>query len=274
MGFLFDGLDAESYDRRYRDRDLVTRIAAYFWPQVGRMLVVAAAVVLQALLDVSLPVLISRTLDQLATGTANLPLSAGAIVLLGSLGWVFNFFRRSYSAQAVADVVLKLREDAFDAVLKRDLSFYDQFPSGKIVSRVNSDTQSFSQVVTLTMDLFSQVLLIVLLIGYLFSVNTALTWITLALAPFVVAAALTFRRIARDTITLSRRINAEVSTHIQETVSGIGVAKTFRQESAIYDEFLEVNGQSFRINRRTGYVFNAIFPILNVLSGAGTAALV
>ena len=50
----------------------------------------------------------------------------------------------------IGDVVLKLREDAFDAVLKRDLSFYDAIPSGKIVSRVTSDTQAFSNVVTLT----------------------------------------------------------------------------------------------------------------------------
>ncbi|MBP7694682.1 MAG: ABC transporter ATP-binding protein [Anaerolineales bacterium] len=274
MGFLFDGLDAEAYDRRYTDRALVARVAGYFRPQVGRMLLVAGAVVLQALLDVSLPVVISLTLDQLAAGQANLPLSAAALGLLGALGWAFNFVRRSFSARAVADVVLKLREDAFDAVLKRDLSFYDQFASGKIVSRVNSDTQSFSQVVTLTMDLFSQVLLIVLLIGYLFSVDTTLTWITLALAPFIVAAALTFRRIARRTITLSRRVTAEVSAHIQETVSGIGVAKTFRQEAAVYAEFVDVNEQSFQINRRSGYVFSAIFPILNVLAGLGTAALI
>ncbi|HTP09686.1 MAG TPA: ABC transporter ATP-binding protein, partial [Anaerolineae bacterium] len=275
MGFIFDGLDAEAYDRRYSDRALVARVIGYFRPQLGRMLVVAVAVVLQAILDVSLPILISRTIDQLAAGQAtNLARNAILIAAIGSLAWVFNFVRRSFSARAVAAVVLKLREDAFDAVLNRDMSFYDQFVSGKIVSRVNSDTQAFAQVVTLTMDLFSQVLLVVLLMGYLFSINTTLTWITLALTPFIVFAALTFRRIARNTITQSRRITAEVSAHIQETVSGIGVAKTFRQENAIYDEFLAVNEQSFRINRRTGYVFSAIFPILNVLSGIGTALLV
>ncbi|MGH9202218.1 MAG: ABC transporter ATP-binding protein, partial [Vicinamibacterales bacterium] len=36
----------------------------------------------------------------------------------------------------------------------------------------------------------------------------------------------------------------------------------------------DVNEQSFRINRRTGYVFVSIFPILNVLAGIGMAALV
>ena len=269
-----DGLDAEAYDRNYTDRQLVVRILSYFWRQARRMLAAALAIVLASLVDISLPVYISRSLDQLQTGAVNAPAVAAVIMLLGSLSWVLSAVRRSVSARAVADVVFQLREDAFDAVLKRDLSFYDAFPSGKIVSRVTSDTQAFSQVVTLAMDLMSQLLLVVLLIGYLATVDARLTWITLALAPFIIAAALTFRHIARDTITMSRRIGATVSAHIQETISGIGVAKTFRQEQSIYDEFLAVNDQSFRIRLRTGYIFGAIFPTLSILAGIGTAALV
>jgi len=274
MGFLMDGLDAEAYDRKYNDRALVRRILNYFWPHGRRMVIVAAMIVLQSLVDISLPIFISYSLDQLQTGTADLLMIAALITLLGCLSWGFNFVRRSFSSRAVGDVVLKLRQDAFDAVLKRDMSFYDSFPSAKIVSRVTSDTQAFSQVVTLTMDLLSQLLLVVLLIGYLFSVNAALTWITLALSPFIVAAALGFRWIARTTITQQRRSSAAVSAHIQETVSGIRVAKTFRQEASIYGEFAEVNTQAYRLNLRAGYVFSGIFPILNTLAGIGTGALV
>ncbi|MGQ0603168.1 MAG: ABC transporter transmembrane domain-containing protein, partial [Anaerolineales bacterium] len=274
MGFLMDGLDAEAYDRTYSDRALVGRILNYFWPQTGRISIVSAAIVANALVDIALPIYISRSLDDIVAGRANLMWVTITVVALGCLSWVFNFVRRSRSAQAVADVVLQLRSDAFDAVLKRDLSFYDQFASGKIVSRVNSDTQAFSQVVVLAMDLVSQLLLVVLLIGYLFTVNLQLTLTVLALAPFIVIVALAFRRIARDSITQARRASAGVSSHIQETISGISVAKTFRQEQAVYDEFLGVNAQSFRINLRTGYVFSAIFPVLNILAGIGTAALV
>lgn len=276
MGFLMDGLDAEAYDRQYSDRVLLNRIVAYFRPHIKRMVLVSLAIVMTSLVETGLPIAISKGIDQLAT---NPPLSdllplVVLVALLSCSSWIFNFVRRAYSSRVVGDVVLKVREDAFDAVLKRDLSFYDRFPSGKIVSRVTSDTQAFSNVVMLTMDLMSQLLLVVLLIGYLFTVDVTLTLITLALAPFIIAAALAFRKIARQTITQSRRVRAVVSAHIQETVSGIGVAKTFRQEKNIYDEFLNVNAQSFRVNIRTGYVFSGIFPILNLLAGIGTAALV
>jgi ABC-type multidrug transport system fused ATPase/permease subunit len=274
MGFLMDGLDAEAYDRTYADRQLVARILGYFRPQGRKMLVVALAIVLTSLVDITLPIFISGSLDELQAGTADLLAIMLMMIALGSLSWLFNFVRRSLSARTVGDVVLQLREDAFDAVMKRDMSFYDSFPSGKIVSRVTSDTQAFSQVVVLAMDLISQLLLVVLLIGYLFRVNVTLALLTLALAPFVIFAALAFRRMARDTITQQRRINATVGAHIQETIGGIGVAKAFRQEGSIYGEFLDYNRQSFRINLRTGYVFSGIFPILNVLAGVGTAALV
>jgi ABC-type multidrug transport system fused ATPase/permease subunit len=276
MGFIMDGLDAESYDRNYSDWELVKRILSYFKPQASRMTLIAGVIALSSLVNTGLPIYISNSLDQLEKNPAsiNLLLITVVITLLGCLGWVFNAVRQWQSSAAVSNVTLKLREDAFDAVLNRDLSFYDSIPSGKIVSRVTSDTQAFSEIVLLSTDLISQFLMVFLLIGYLLSVNVQLTLVTLGLAPFIIGTALMFRKIARETVTQSRRILAEVSSHIQETVSGISVAKTFRQERAIYDEFIKVNKQSYRVNLRRGYTFNAIFPILNILAGIGTAALV
>ena len=273
MGFFMDGLDAEAYDKTYDDRALLGRVLGYFRAELGRMLVISLAILAGAVLETALPVYVSSTLDELARGNANLPLATGVIVGLGVLVWATSYVRRALTARAVGNVVLELRHHAFDAVLARDLSFYDNHPSGKIISRVNSDTQAFSQVIVLAVDLLGQVLLVGLLVAYLFWVDSALIWLLLAFAPLIWLAALGFRRVARRAVTESRRVSANVSAHIQETVSGIGVAKTFRQERAAYDELLRVNDQAFRINRRTGYVFAAIFPLLNLIAGVGRAAI-
>ncbi|GAB4439817.1 MAG: ABC transporter ATP-binding protein [Chloroflexi bacterium OHK40] len=276
MGFLFDGLDAEEYDRTYSDGALVRRILGYFRPQARKMLIAAAMIAGTAALDAGIPIFVAHSLDWVDADRSLrlIVLLAIGLAALGSLSWVLNLVRQTLSSQAVGDVVLQMRQDAVDSVLQRDLSFYDQFPSGKIVSRVNSDTAAFSQVMTLTMELVSRVLLVVFIVGYLATISLALTAILLLLAPFIVGTALAFRAIARRTITASRRMNAEVSAHIAETVSGIGVAKTFRQEPAIYAEFLDVNRRSLLVNRRTRYTFSSIFPLLNLMAGIGTAALV
>jgi ABC-type multidrug transport system fused ATPase/permease subunit len=276
MGFVLDGLEAEEYDRNYGDGVLVRRILGYFQPHKRTLAIVAGSVALFALAETIIPVAVSRGIDALASNpTLQVLLAlAGGILVLGSLGWFFNYIRQAYAAKAVGDVVLALREDAFSAVMQRDLSFYDQYASGKIVSRVTSDTQDFSTVVTLTVELVSQFLLIAIITAVLFTINTQLTLITLAVTPVVFIAALAFRRIARWSTQRGQRATAEVNATIQETVSGIAVAKNFRQEAAIYDDFRATNSLVYRARLMRGLVINTIFPTLDIISGIATALIV
>jgi hypothetical protein len=87
------------------------------------------------------------------------------------------------------------------------------------------------------------------------------------MAPFVIVAALAFRHIARRVTRQSTRAVGEVNKSIQEAVTGIRIAKNFRQEEQIYGEFTAVNNQSYAINVRRGFVLANIFPVLNVLAG-------
>jgi ATP-binding cassette subfamily B protein len=173
MGFIFDGLDAEEYDRNYSDNILVKRILNYFRPQARKMLIAAGMIAGAALLEAGVPIFISRSIDTLRADTAagQIALIALALIGLSAFSWVFNLIRQTLSSQAVGDVVLKMREDACDSVLRRDMSFYDQFPSGKIVSRVTSDSATFSQVMNLSMELLSRLLLVLVLVGYLATVS-------------------------------------------------------------------------------------------------------
>jgi ATP-binding cassette, subfamily B, bacterial len=276
MGFVLDGLEAEAYDRTYSDRALVRRIATYFRPHTRTMALVAGMVVLASLTETVIPFVISRGIDALAGNpSAQLALAlGGGVLVLGSLGWLFNFIRQSFSARAVGAVVLALREDAFAAVMERDLSFYDQYASGRIVSRVTSDTQDFSTVVTLTIDLTSQFLLVLIICIMLFAINVSLALLVLAVVPVVFIAALSFRRAARWATQRGQRATAEVNSVIQETVSGIAVAKGFRQEAAIYEDFRATNRMAYRVRLLRGLVLNTIFPTLDVISGIATALVV
>ena len=276
MGFIMDGLEAEDYDRSYTDAELVKRILGYFRPHLWKMIAVAVVVFLSSLMDLVLPIIISQALDQLQFTPEQFDAITVTVLLAGtaSVGWVANLVRQWYTAESVGDVTLDLREDAFQSVTERDMSFYDQYATGKIVSRVLSDTQAFSETVRLSISLISQLLLVVLLIIYLFTVNLQMTLILLAIMPFIIYTALKFRKVARRTVTNSRRQLATVNAHIQESISGIGVAKAFRREQMIYEEFSAVNEESYRVERINGFVFGAIFPILVTIAGLGVAAVV
>jgi ATP-binding cassette, subfamily B, bacterial len=186
MGFILDGLDTEDYDRQYSDRELLDRILSYFKPYTGQMALVGLMIALNSLAGVGSPILISRGIDLLSSNstTQAILLLAGGVMLLGVFAWVFNFINQYFSAKVVGKVVLQLRADVFEATVQHDMSFFDEHPSGKIVSRVTSDTQDFAATVTLTMSLLSQVLLIVLMCGWLFSINVWLTLLLIIMSPW------------------------------------------------------------------------------------------
>ena len=276
MGFIMEGLDAEDYDRTYGDKTLFVRVLAYFRPALPWMCLVAVTIVLGSVAGMLTPVLLSWGIDELLGTAANsvlVALTAG-VLAAGVLLWLFGFVRQIITARVVAGVVLKLRQDAFDAVMRRDMSFYDTNPTGKVVSRVTSDTDDFANVVSLTMNLISQLLLVVIITVLLFTRNWLLALVAVGITPLFVLMSLGFRRIARDTTRQAQRSTATVNSRIQEAMNGISVAKNFRQEQALYDDFVPINHQAYAVTLRQGLVFAGIFPALFLVAGLGTVLLV
>ncbi len=273
---VFFGLDTEAYDRQYTDRELIARILRYFAPHRRRVVSVGLLIAVLSLVGAAQPLVVARGLDLLIASpgmTLVLGLTA-AVLTIGVLYWGGNWLRRRTVVRVIGDVVRTLRSDAFRSSVHHDLSFFDEFQSGRIISRITSDTEEFAQVVLLVTDLLGQILLVAVLTTVLFAISWQLTLLLLILSPFVFLLALGFRRIARYVTRKGFRAIAEVNAAIQEAVTGISVAKNFRQEAAIYEAFSRVNRQSYAINLRRGFVLANIFPLLNALAGLGTAALV
>ncbi len=273
---FFAGLDAESYDRTYRDLDLARRMWVYFRPHLRKLIWVSLAILVMSLGGAAGPLLIASGIEQMASGAvgSTTVLLSAILFLAGVVVWAANWVRRRLSAQTVGDVMLALRQDAFQAAVGHDLAFFSEHASGRVVSRITSDTQEFAQVIVLLTDLVSQLLEALLLFGVLAVIEwRLLPWLAASL-PVLFGVSLIFRRLARTVTRRGFRAMANVNAVIKEAVTGIAVAKNFRQESTIYDEFTQVNRQSYRINVQRGFVLAAVFPTLNALGGAGTALLI
>ena len=268
MGF-FTGLDAEKYDRKYSDRVLLRRSAVYFKPYIGKLAWAALLTLVVAGASSLMPIIVSRGLDLMEAGfdTRTALIIGGLVLLIGVLVWVANWISRRLIVQAVASVVLRLASDAFTAAANHDLSFYDEFPSGKIASRITTDTQDFGQLVTLITDLLSQFVEGMILAVVLFQIEWRLTLIMLAVIPAVAALAIGYRSLARKVTRAGMRAMANVNQTIKETVSGIAIAKNFRQETAIHTSFTDANWTSYKVNVRRGLVLSSVFPAMNLLSG-------
>jgi ATP-binding cassette subfamily B protein len=269
-------LDAEEYDRKYKDRLLFKRILGYFSSYKRSMAIVIVFITISSLTSAFVPVLISVIINNLETNrnTYYIIFIVSVILTLNLLSWVFNYFQQRYAFRVIGGVMLDLRKDATDAVLNHDLSFFDRNPTGKIVSRVNSDSDTFGTTVDLSIQLISSVLVLIILIIIMLVINITLSLATLSTLPFFFILALAFRKIARKRTLLGQRALASVNDFVKESFSGIQIAKTFRQEDKLYERFNKVNTISYKVNLRRAFVLNAIFPSLGIIQGIVVTLLV
>lgn len=273
---IFSRLDTERYDRQYSDRELIRRMAGYFLPYRTSLFWVVVFILIISIAGASQPWIVSRGVDILEQdlSTANLILIGATVLVLGISIWLANWLRRRQTTRIIANIILNLRVEAFKASIEHDLSFYDEFSSGRIVSRITSDTQEYGQVVLLITDLISQFLQALILVIVLIGIDWQLSLYLFGILPFILLVALSFRRLARKVTRRGMRAMANVNAVIKETVSGITVAKNFRQEESIYTEFDDANKQSYQVNIQRGFVLALVFPVLNALGGVATAILV
>ncbi len=266
---MWVGLEAEEYDRIYKDKVLMKRILQYFSPYKRPMGFVAVLLTIASLSSSLIPILTTVVLNNIETNR-NVVYIIFVITLtftLNILGWVFNYFRRRKISTIIGDVVLDLRRDAGEAVLNHDLSFFDRNPIGKIVSRINTDSRDVGQIVELSLDLVSSFVIVIFLLVIMVFMNIMLFFATLISFPLFFIIALSYRKIARRRALLGQRALASVNTYVKESFSGIQIAKTFRQEQKLYETFNEVNDISYKVNLRRGFVFSVVWPALSMIQG-------
>ncbi|MFP3853315.1 MAG: ABC transporter ATP-binding protein [Anaerolineales bacterium] len=275
MGF-FAGLEEEKYDRSYNDWELVQRIAGYFRPHLKSILIATIALSITSGSGALVPVVVSQGVDLITEDFSQelmITLTIGLFVI-GVLSWAANWVRRREVAKTAGDVMLELRQDAFSAVAQQAMSFFADFSSGRIVSRITSDTEEFARVLVLLTDVMAQFLQMGVLLAILIQISGRLTLWLLAFLPVLFLLANLFRRMAREVTRDWLRALADVNAAIKEAVTGIAVAKNFRQEDSIYQEFDDINQRSYGVNVRRGLVLSMVFPALNSLGGVATAWLV
>jgi ATP-binding cassette subfamily B protein len=276
MSMFMSGLAGEAYDRQYTDRQLIGRLATYFKPHRGPVTQLILSLLVVTAVGFATPLLTSAGVDLVGRehSTQALLLVCGALVVAAVLTWLATLVNRRITARLIGDVISQIRNDAFSATIQHDLSFFDQYQSGRVISRITNDTQEIANVITLVTQLVSQFTILFVLLFALLAISWQLTLALIVMAPLIAFFGWAYRRIARNVTRNGFRVIAEVNTAIQEAVAGMRVAKNFRQEANLYRSFAQVNQQSYEVNLRRGFVLSAVFPTLDALAGLGTALLV
>ncbi|MHA2124320.1 MAG: ABC transporter ATP-binding protein [Promethearchaeota archaeon] len=262
------GLDAEEYDRIYSDKELLSRIIKLFKPYRKSMVIVIVFMIINSFSFGILPLLTREIIEKLEQSNYVIPFIV--LIILVSLGlnilyFIFNVVVQTILFRIVSELSFQLRFKLNYAVLLQDLSFFDKYPTGKIVSRINNDGTRFGEMINITIRGLASLLILIVVIIPILMINLLISCIIFIVVPFLFLLTFSFRKIVRKKTLLGQRSLANVNAFVQETMSGIQIAKTFRQEQKLLKEFEFINKQNKKVNIGRDFAMNLLWPLINTV---------
>ncbi|HDR04334.1 MAG TPA: ABC transporter ATP-binding protein [Candidatus Marinimicrobia bacterium] len=208
------------------------------------------------------PVLLKRIFDiDLPSGEYRRVLLTGLIFLATMLGSaVINFFSSWLLQKAGVHVVNDIKVKLFDHFLRLGLSFLERYPVGKLVSRIESDTQ---RLVALSSTMILRVIMSIgMLIGavvILAIIDLRLFAIVFAVIPILFAGTWLMFKWLRPYFREERSKYSEVSAVVAEFVKSVGILQLYNRGSWAEARLKRQNDRYVQFTSRIGFMEYAIF---------------
>ena len=182
MSFI-QNIPDEKYDRTYGDFYLLKRLFNYMGrhdlPTFFRVLF---WMTIQTASGLGIPYFVKFVvrLIQEQSFTPLIYSYAAAVALLYGINW-FAYYRVLFNLAILAgDMMRGIRKDCYKTLLRQDMAFYDENKSGKLVSRVTSDTNTISNMVQITAAFLINILTMITILILLFIADYWLATICIA----------------------------------------------------------------------------------------------
>ncbi len=272
MGFIQE-LPDEKYDRKYGDVYLFKRLFGYIAKHdMKTFFTVLAWMILQTAANILIPYFIKLVITGVQDGNFDTVfyVQTGVVVLLYATFWLAQYRALYRSSILTGEMLRRIRKDSFDTLLRNDMAFYDENKSGKLVSRVTSDSDTISQMVQLTTSFMINILVMIAVLVLLFVTNYSLALITIAVVPILFGLAIAIRLFSRKTSKNWRKTIAILNANVAESISGIEVTKSFNQEKEAFERFKGINLRNYRAAYIRAWGMSIFFPLIETLFGVGT----
>ncbi len=253
------------------------RMLTYVRPYVPRLFLAMAFMVLASSFQGAVAFLVKPALDDIfinkdAGRLALIPFLVLAIYLLKG----FFEFAQSYLMSGVGQRVIRdIRDHLYRHLQSLSLSFYMRHPTGVLMSRVTNDVglmqASITDAVTgLIKDFFAALFLV----GVVFYRDWKLALVALVAFPLAFWPIVRFGRKLRRTSTRSQEVTGGLTSHLQETISGVKLVKAFGAEEYEVDRFASRNADLYRLSMKVVKVQALTSPLSEMFAGIGAAAVI
>ena len=190
-------------------------------------------------------------------------------------GFGFHYLEVYLLHKTSQQIIYNMRQEIFSHLQDMSLSYFDQNPVGRLVTRVTNDTETlndmYSQViVTLFKDIFMLTGIVIIMLA----MNIQLTLVTFAIMPLVLVVSIIFRYYAREAYRKVRVRLAKINATISENISGIEIIQIFNQQKRKFQEFKDINKSYYDATMRHILVYAIFRPSMDLLYSLALAILI
>lgn len=189
-------------------------------------------------------------------------IQVGLLLIETALRFLFSFMT-SWLGQAV---VKDMRIAVYKKILGLNLSQFDTTPIGTLTTRTINDIESINDIfaeglVPIIADLLS----IICVLGYMFSVDAKLTLVALIPFPIMIIATYYFKESINKSFFKVRNAVAQLNAFVQEHLTGMAVVQAFAAEQKEFEKFKVINREHRNANIKAIFAYSVFFPLVEIV---------
>ncbi len=263
---------AKAYDSR-----LVKRLLGYLAPY--RYVVALSVLILLAVSvsELAGPYLVKIAIDRYISkgDPSGLPFLAMLYVLALLAAFALRYWQVYLTNRTGQRVMADLRMQIFSHLHRLSVSFFDRNPVGRLLTRVTNDVEVLNEVVTSgVVTIFGDVFTLIGISVVLGVMNWRLALVIFAVVPFMLLAAMVFRRKARIAYSMIRFRLARLNAYLQESLSGIRIVQAFNRERRSAAHFDRLNASHLEAYLKSVLYHSVFFPVMELIGAVAIALII
>jgi len=263
---LYANEQVNAQEKTVKSRQAFTRLLPLLKPHKRPLLFCLFLLAGATLLSLYWPILLKRALDVDIKNSdfQGLLVTALGIGLLQASALALQYVQRIKLETIGQGVMVDLKRKLFDHILSLDISFFDRNPVGRLMARIESDTEALRMLFTNTVVLLvGDLLLMVGIYAVMFYYSWQLTLILLAVVPCVGLLIYVFERKTTPRFLEVRKKVAELTATITEFLHGMSIVQIFHRGAYVRQRVDYANELKFvedrYVNIAVVLFFNTVF---------------
>jgi subfamily B ATP-binding cassette protein MsbA len=193
-----------------------------------------------------------------------------ATILKGVLGYLGTYMIN----YAGFGVITDLRDDLYNAILRRSVAFFSRHSTGTLLSTLINDVERVQFAIsTVAAEFLQQFFIFIFTAGVVVLLGGRLAWVLLIFVPIIVYSAAKVGRRVRHTTRRGQDRLAEIHNILHETISGNRIVKAFGMELWEALRFRGAARRLFRANLRSVRAAELSSPLMDTFGAIAIAIL-